>query len=514
MRAAWFFLLAALAAAQTDQTGSITGVVTDAITHMPVKKTLVTVGAIGNVTRPTAQQSTMTDVSGAFAVTNLAAGKYSVMFQQQNYPQARFGGTLKTIEVKAGEAAGPLNMELIPGGSVSGHIVDEDGDPLPNCYVQVHPQKHPDQGVPMMGGSGSNQDGEYRLFGIAPGKYILSAQCGASVFQARPFSAGPDPQPSRAYPMQYYPLASDAKSAQAVELTPANDKSGVDFQMAPTAVTQIRGTCSPGWNGVPLILQMNPFTEHGMSGGMNMGAQVNPDKGTFEFRQVFAGSYLLVAYTQGNDENRMGVFQRVDVGDKPLDLAIELKHAIDLSGKIEIENSGNSTNKLTPNQVNIQLVPQYQFGMPGSGSQMNDDGTFTLKNVLPAPWRLQLNSIGFIKAAWLGSVDVTNAPLDLSSGAVGVLRIVISTKTASIGGSAPPGEQIYAMRIDPDAPPSNSNWSSGAQADQNGQYKFAALAPGKYRLVLMGAGGPIPDEGQEVTVREGETVTVDLKPAP
>ena len=99
---------------------------------------------------------------------------------------------------------------------------------------------------------------------------------------------------------------------------------------------------------------------------------------------------------------------------------------------------------------------------------------------------------------------------DALAGAGGALRIIVSTNTATIHGSAPVGEQIFALRIDQDTP---FPWTSGAQADQNGQYTFAALPPGKYRLALMGAGGPIPDEGgQEVTVQEGETVMVELKP--
>jgi hypothetical protein len=516
MRAAWFLLFSLTAAAQTaatDQTGAVTGVVTDALTHMPVKKAMVTINPNGPFTKPVGTQSTTTDASGAFTLSNLQAGKYRMMFQQQNYPQARFGGVAKTVEIKAGESAGPMNVELIPGAAVSGHIVDEDGDPIPHCYVQIHPAKNPNQGVPMTGSSGSNQEGEWRAYGIAPGKYILSAQCGQVVFQARPFSAGPDPPPSRAYQTQYYPLTSDGKSAQLVELTAGNEKSGIDFQMSPTAVTQIRGAFSPGgadWRGAQVILQLNSVADLGMNGGMNQGVGPNGDKGTFEFRQVFPGSYMLIAFSQGGEENRVGAWQRIDVSDKAVDVALELKHGIDVSGKIEIETSANTTNKLTPSQINVQLVPQFQFGMPGSGAQVSDDGTFTLKGVMPAPWRLQVNApTAFLKAAWLGSTDVTNTPVDLSAGAAGALRIVVSTNTATISGSAPAGEQIFAVRIDQDLP---FPWSSGSQADQNGQYKFVGLPPGKYRLVLMSGGGPIADEGgQEVTVREGETVTADLK---
>jgi len=329
------------------------------------------------------------------------------------------------------------------------------------------------------------------------------------VFQARPFSAGQDPAPSRAYPMQYYPLTSEAKSAQAVELTPGNEKSGIDFIMAPTAITQVHGVFAPGgadWQGGQLQVMLTSLAQH--AGGM--GAMVQ--KGTFQFRQVFPGSYILTAFSQGGEENRMGAFQRIDVSDKPVELALELKHAIDLNGKIEIEPSGNSNNnnKVTPSQINIALVPQYQVGIPGSQTQVSEDGTFTMKGVLPAPWRLQLNApMGYVKAAWLGNQDVTNAPIDLLSGALGGLRILIGTNMGTIRGSAPAGTVILAERIDENTP---FRRNFGITVDQNGQYNFSGLAPGKYRLVVMDSGGPMPDEGgQEITVREGETVMADLK---
>jgi len=385
---------------------------------------------------------------------------------------------------------------------------------LANCFVQVHPAKNLDQGVPMMGSSSSNQDGEWRAFGIAPGKYILSTQCGHAVFQARPFSAGPDTAPTRAYPTQYYPLSSDVKGAQVVELTAGNEKSGIDFQMSPAPVTQVRGAFAPGsadWRGGgPLMMQMISLTEHGMNRGNNLGTAPNLEKGTFEFRQVFPGSYILVVFSQGAEEGRVGAWQRVDVGDKPVDLALELKRAFDLNGKVEIETSANSTHPVTPNQINIQLVSQYQVGTPYPQGQVSDDGTFTLKGVLPAPWRLQVNApFAFVKTAWLGSTDVTDAAIDLSSGTVGNLRILVSTNTGTIRGTAPAGQAVYAQRVDEETP---FRGSQGTGVDQNGQYRFEGLAPGKYRLTVQDPGVPIPDEGgQEITVREGETVMADLK---
>jgi hypothetical protein len=515
MKAAWFLLLAITAAAQSDQTGNVSGTVTDAVTHMPVKKAVVSINPTGNPARNQGPASTVTDASGAFTISNLQAGQYRLTIQHQNYPQARFGGVGKSVEIKAGESASSVNVELIPGAAVSGHIVDEDGDPVSNCHVQIQRAKGLDQGVQMLGGPGINQDGEYRLFGLAPGKYILSAQCHNGVFQPRPFSSGTDPPPSRAYPTQYYPLTTDAKGAQAVELTAGNEKSGIDFQMTPAAVTQVRGVFSPGgadWHGANLNMQLISLAEQGMNGfGMNnLGAMPNLEKGTFDFRQVFPGSYMLIAFSQVEEEKRVGAWQRVDVSDKPVDLTLELKHAMELSGKVEIESTGNPNVKIMPNQINLQLMPQGQMFLPGSQTQVSDDGTFTMKGVLPAPWRLHGNvPFGFVKAVWIGSTDVTNVPMDLSGGAAGPLKVVVSTNTATIRGSAPAGQMVMAQRIDQDM---RFQGNMAATTDQNGQYTFGGLAPGKYRLMLTDAGGPMPDEGgQEITVREGETVTADLK---
>ncbi len=516
MKAAWFLLFTIAAAAQTtpsDQSGAVSGTVTDAVTKLPLKKTIVTANYMGNPGRgnPTPPSATTTDSSGGFTVNNLTPGKYRLMFDHQNYPQSRMGGATKNVEVKSGETAGPVNVELIPGASVSGRFVDEDGDPIQGCNVEVHPAKNPDQGVNMTGSSGSNEDGEYRAYGIAAGKYILAGRCGRQVFQPRPFSAGPDPPESKAYPMLYYPLVSDAKSAQVIELTAGTDKSGVDFQMNPAAVTQVRGTFSPAgadWHGKNLNVQLTSL-QGAFRGGT--GVRFDQQKGTFEARQVFPGPYILVAFNFGNDDDRIGAWQRIDVGDQPIELALELRHAADVSGKAEIEGSTSSTNPVTPAQIHVDLVPQsQQFGMPNSNAQASEDGTFTLKGVLPGPWRLMVNGPGvYLKSAWLGSTDVTHTAMDVSGGAAGALKIVVSTNTATIRGSAPAGYLVMSQRVDDESPfPMMRN--SGV--DQNGQYTLTGLAPGKYRVVVTEGGGPMPDEGwQEVTVQEGETVMVDLK---
>ena len=503
----------ALLAAAQDQTGGVSGTVVDAVTHQPVRKATVNINfqsGGGPVPQGAQGHQATTDATGAFSLGSLAAGRYSLSAQHQNYPQDR-GGVRKTVEVKAGDTAGPVTLELIPGAVVTGHIADEDGDPLTGCNVQAHPARHPDQGV-QFGQSNANENGEYRLFGIAPGKYIFSVNCPMTPFQPRPLSPGPDPPATTAYGPQYYPLASDAKSAQAVEVVAGSEKSGIDFRLRPTAVTQVRGKLSRGpedWRAQPLILQLAPVDS---PDERMMGARTfNQDQGTFEFPQVFPGTYFLIAFTQGDAQKRIGAVQRIEVKDRPIETVLELTHGMDLNGRVEIENSNNNPNKVSPTQINIQLLPERPMGVGAEGTQVKEDGTFTLGSVLPARYRLTANGpYVFLKSAWLGSADVTGKPLDFSAGGAEPIRIVLSTNTATINGTAPVGQTVYLSNLEDDFQGRNFR---GASPDPSGRFTMSGVPPGKYRVFAADQGGPPPDEGgQEITVHEGETVTVDVKP--
>jgi protocatechuate 3,4-dioxygenase beta subunit len=524
MRAALLSLLVLAAAAAQEQTGGIEGVVLDSVSHQPIKKAMVSINFNG-VTRGDglnqAPQTATTDQSGKFAFNSLPAGHYQITVMHQNYPQTRSGPVRKSVQVQAGDEATSVTVELVPGAAISGHIVDEDGDPLPGCAVEAHSAKDfsPTGRVPM-----NREDGSYRLHGIPPGKYTITAQCTGSVFQPRPLSEGPDPPPSAAYPTQFYPAASELKSAQIVELLPGSEKSGVDFQMRPVPVTRINGTLVAGsadWRGRDdLHVELLPLDPRGRRLTLNRAEQVNPKDGSFEIRQVFPGSYQLVAFSQDFSDaavrpeagNQIGGIMRVDVADKPLKISLQIHSAVNISGTIEIEHDNNTTNQITPREISIQLTPVNQFGFPPAPTQANEDGSFTLKSVLPGEWRIRLMApAAFLKSAWLGTTDVTNRPLDLTSGAAAPLRIVVSTNTATIRGTGPAGQMVFSNRIDEDNP-QQQGWNS-TRIDSNGQFTLPSLAPGKYRIAVGDVGAGMPEEGgQELTVHEGETVTIEVKP--
>jgi Carboxypeptidase regulatory-like domain len=497
MRTALLILLAsllALVAGAQERNGSIIGTVSDSVSHQPLRKVMVSL-ALGN--GPPVPDAA-TDDAGAFAFHNLQPGQYQLGVGRSDYPSG------KTIIVSPSENPDPIRIELIPGAIVSGRILDEDGDPLNGCVAQARRAGHPEQVM----ASGDAEPGGYRLFGLQAGKYILAVQCMDPVFQPRPFSAGPDPPPSLAYPLQFYPAALDAGSAQPIELAAGTERAGADFRIRPAHVTQVRAVIAPssaGWHGRDLF---GGLVRPGDLSGNEFRLMSPDSSGSFRFPQVFPGSYVLLITTL-DQENRIGGIQRIEVKHQPLNTVIELKHAVDIHGTVELESGANSANVQLP-LISIQLRPEYPAdGGPISvaDAAVKQDGSFTLNSVIPVEWRLYISGAPvFVKSVWLGTKVSSGPTLDLSSGSPDTLKIVLSANTASIRGTAPPGTTVAYRDLD-----NKLGFRLSVQVEQDGHFRIERRAPGRYRLAAGESFDAIPEDGgREITVQEGETVSVDL----
>ena len=505
MKATLFFFLVfrllVLQAAAQDGPGSITGVVSDSVSHQPLRKVRVSL-TLGN--QPLETQASTND-AGAFAFHDLKPGQYRLAAERPDYP------AWKAITVSPSQDPEPVHIELVPGAVVSGRILDEDGDPLNGCWPQARRVEHPEQIVSPQVARSADEPSEYRLFGLLPGKYIMAAQCTVPAFQPRPFSSGPDPPPSLAYPLLFYPAAPDAASAEPVELAAGTETAGVDFRMRPAHVTQVRAVITPSsadWHGRDLIVGL--VRPGNLSENMFRGMTPDPS-GAFRFPGVFPGSYMLLVTTLDR-EDRIGGIQHIEVKDQPVNTVIELKHAPDIHGSVELESTANSTVQLT--QIDIQLVSEYaQFFSPES-APVKQDGSFTINSVIPIRWRLYANQWSldanradvFIKSVRLGSKELSGRTIDLSSGSPDTLKILVSANTASIRGTAPPGMIVACRNLDDETLSRES-----PPVKQSGEFRIQGLAPGRYRVAPGESADAIPkDSGREITVQEGETATVDL----
>src|SRR5215475_9019180 len=100
-----------------------------------------------------------TGPDGRFAIRDLAQRQYRVAITKRNY------ASLQGFVSASSEGAIPLVFRLVRGGVITGHIFPAQSGRI------VAIEKVPDGQVPRTFQAEIDRSGEYRLFGIPPGRY-------------------------------------------------------------------------------------------------------------------------------------------------------------------------------------------------------------------------------------------------------------------------------------------------------------------------------------------------------
>ena len=160
MRAA-AVVVAAWTLAQTNV--AIRGTVVDAATNQPVA------GASVLMMRPESVAQALlatTDLRGRFVFTGVPPGAYRLRAERDDYvrsdvtPLANIG--------PEGSVAG-VTLTLTPTAVISGRVIDQYGDPASRVFVRASTTR-------LVAEARTNDLGEYRLFGLPPGAYVISAE--------------------------------------------------------------------------------------------------------------------------------------------------------------------------------------------------------------------------------------------------------------------------------------------------------------------------------------------------
>src|SRR5688572_3316515 len=178
---------------------TIEGVVQRGDTGAPLAGATVTLELVdtgvssvfGAASRPVpGVQPVTTDPEGRYAFNNLPSGMYRIYATATGYVVRAYG------QDQAGSLAAPVpagperrlrdaTIRLMPVGTISGRVLDENGKPAAGAPVQVYRASltAPSQFLPS--GRGVVDDrGNYQVFSVQPGRYYIS------VGEERP-SSGP-----------------------------------------------------------------------------------------------------------------------------------------------------------------------------------------------------------------------------------------------------------------------------------------------------------------------------------
>ena len=524
-----------LPAKKPPEKGHITGQIVNEATGEPLRKATITAYLTDGQNGESVEAST--DAAGKFHMDELEAGKYMLNASRNGFVGQSYGAksSNRPGTVLAVSPGGTIeaNFKLTPHSVVTGRIVDEDGDAMAN--VQVHLSRFQWQNGKRMlipGESGTTNDlGEYRIFGVAPGKYYLSATYNPGQWnQVKTAGDAPD----SAYSPVYYPGTTDSSSATRLEVPKSGHLNGVDFTMQKTKSYRISGrviSSVPGQSkpsGIMLTLEPKS-EEQGNTWESNKMSHSDPE-GKFAFKGVLPGEYQLSGNTFGDD----GVARaHLDVVINHEDLRgvdLILTPGWEMKGTIKVDGDAGGVNL---NQIHVMLESE-QTGMvfygPRPHASVRDDGSFTLKDVTGGRYRLRAWSLpeGFyLKSARAGDADLIDKAADFGTLQGAAVEIVISPKGGLVEGSVKdekgdPVTNGIVVLIPETSKRVNHALFDQASLDQYGHYKMKGITPGTYSLyafqdVERGIWEDpdflktVEKQATDVTIAEGDHKGNDLK---
>jgi hypothetical protein len=518
-----FFGLTVEAQTQTAPSGGIAGIVVNAGNNSPIRRAIVTLSTV-----EAAPQDAVawTDANGRFSFGYLPPGRYQLRAMKDGYQGAAYGADTfrrppAIFQLATGEFRNDFIFRLQLMNSITGVVLDEDGDPLAGVQVMAMTpgfQRHKRRLLP---GPGTMTDakGRYRLNGLAPGRYALATtyQHGP-VVKVHPEATAGEPQQFYTYGVQYYPGASHAEEAVLITVQPGQEISSIDFRLTALPAASIEGkiVVPPGAGSVKNVA-VNMMSED-LGHRFVTGAGTSPPDYTFRSDQLAPGSYLLVAQATIDGRPYRGV-QTIELGPQGIrDIAIPMEGSIDLAGSVAVV--GPDADKNAASFVNLVPGDDIPWNAPPLRVNVNKDGSYKIAGVPPGIWDIGVGPIppaGYLKSMRLGDQDVLTEEMMIRPSTSESLKIVLSTRAATLEGDVLQGDQPTrpVVLLAPDGKFRHvTSFYRFAAADEKGHFEIKNATPGEYHVYAFEEFDPRsiqdPDflkpfekSGVPVTLREG-----------
>ena len=471
----------------------IEGIVADATTHEPIKKAQV---ALNGPVFP--RLTAASDGAGHFAFHDLPAGTYWLSATKSGYNQSQplLGAEpVSQVAVGTGEQKKGVEIDLVPGGVISGTVVSEDGLPVSGCQMSAaapaYDQRQPELRTAQMANTG--EKGEYRLHNLAPGHYYVFEHCRQLLPAPHPLLPIGDPRtPHETYLPQFYGGGLDPAAATKLNVTAGSSLENVDFRVARTASFTLNGTVTatnPAALSGYVNVQLMPASPL-MRNLMMTGASVAPGSRKFQIRTVTPGSYRLVAYAE-HDGSMFAAQRLIEIGlAQPDPVELSLTGGVDLKGTVQFETSDQPS----PQAGSIWLTPvEAPLFIPQPRAEVDADGSFTLTGVMPGHWRLNVGLAGYPKSATLGGQQVSPYDISIGPGTAGPLHVLMTSKTADLRltvEGAPADAQVSVLVYPEDATLRGAGLDRASIGNATGQIGFGGLPPGRYRLLATDLSNP------------------------
>jgi hypothetical protein len=447
---------------------------------------------------PRYNRTIITGEDGRFTFDKLPRGKtFLITASKTGFAPRAYGETPPAVppsyvELKVDEKKENLDIQLAPHNFIEGRLLDEDGSPFGGALVEALRAVYTNgqRSFVTVAESITDDRGNFRLFGIPPGQYFVTAFDPA-------FAKVGDHLGQLFYGPTFYPGTPYQDEAVRITLDPGVPITGLEFKLKIIKPARVTGRVST--TGVPLLagaIDIGPLRNSKIAPFAVSEADLRPD-GVFQFANVLAERYRIRA--RGEVE-RQGVSHFMQYttpveGADIKDINLTLSPGALVSGKV-VWDGRSTPPPADQSQIRVRapMTDGSSFGDALTGT-ITAEREFFLRGCmqgqhfirvdgLPEPWRLK-------KVLWRGS-DVTDIPIDMDYGQVMEgfevhLTDVFTTVTGTVELESRDLAQAYAVIA---FPSSSLNWTLGSRyvkltyLDDKGTFSFRGLPPSEYFITV------------------------------
>jgi hypothetical protein len=460
-----------------------------------------------------------TDAEGHYVFRELPAGRYTVNASKPGYVSLQYGQRRpfeqgRPIELVDKQVVDKVDFSLPRGGVLTGRIVDEFGDAVSDVAVSAMQLRYMGgRRRPVNAGRQSVTDdlGQFRIWGLPPGEYIVSATLRSFNIVEAQMLAGTTNE-ATGYAPTYYPGTGNVAEAQRVSVTLGAEASVAEFALLPVRTAKITGTVvdaegKPHREGFVSLMQHQPVgggDNMMFFGGMGGGGRIGPD-GSFTLSNVTPGEYALQARVRRSKpgeapgpefampgEGEMAMMTVNVAGEDLVGIVLVATQGARMTGRVTFEGAAPAASSTE----NLRIFAQASGGEPmmmmgAMPARVGLDGKFELTGLHGRRLLRAMGASGwYLKSVRVDGRDMVDTPIEFKGvEAVTNVEIVLTSTAVQSSGTvtASDGKPVkdYSVVVFPEDKElwtPDSRYFSQARPDQDGRFKVVGL-PGETYLV-------------------------------
>ena len=492
-----------------------------------------------------------TSSDGRFTFRNVPPGEYRVyVTRSSGYIPGEYGqrspvGTGIPLTLASGQNISNMKLAMTPTSSISGRILDGDGDPVAYARVlalRVAYQEGERILVNATKSTLTDDHGDYRIYSLPPGQYYMASR----PFENRSSIAYTTVTPSRFGAPQgadaplvtlvatdtgavieetwrpiFYPSSPDALTAQAISLGIGESIRGIDINLAGSAAParHVRGNVINGTTGQPAAgITVRLLPRYQLTPTVVMPSATTDAMGHFDVSGVLAGSYslmltgsggILTGFSEpGPALSGLSGYMVLDVGNSNVDgLNLVAAKGVDIAWNAVIQGGANDPAVLSRLRISLFRKPIIAgapagavvttAGWPGlppasetPASAAVATGGFVLRAVPFGEYSVKITGIpqgSYVKSITMGQSDVLMEGIRVTGAVTNRLEIVLATDSGALTGRAldakqEPTPNVTAVLVPDPARRYRLDLFQDVSTDANGRFRFQSVVPGEYKL--------------------------------